>query len=149
MSQFLFTSRPVSLPSPNAPFAFNTTDFENQAGEFCNKIRLPRMVDTTPYEVVDTNVQVDALLEVNDYLHVVSNGIVHNFTGTNSLSPRERQLIELGTQIVAVNVVGDFVDIILSKSVLALPTNNTFDQSVGFIFCAQKFFDVSRSKKKL
>ena len=144
MSQFLFTSRPVSLPSPNAPFAFNTTDFENQAGEFCNKIRLPRMVDTTPYEVVDTNVQVDALLEVNDYLHVVSNGIVHNFTGTNSLSPRERQLIELGTQIVAVNVVGDFVDIILSKSVLALPTNNTFDQSVGFIFCAQKFFDVSR-----
>jgi hypothetical protein len=140
MSQFLFQTSPVSLPSPTAPFAFNV----NETGEFCNKIRVPRLVDTTPYGITDTNVQVDSLLEVNDYIHTISNGIIHNFTGTNLLSPRERQFIELGTQIVAVSVDGDFVDITLSKSVLEPPTITQADNALGFIFCAQKFFDVSR-----
>ncbi len=156
MSQFLFQTSPVSLPSPTAPFAFNA----NETGEFCNKIRLLRNVDTTPYKNAIDSVQVDALLEVNDYLHTISNGTVQE-SGIRQVHGRERPFIEFGTQIVAVRVVNSdgvsqvngvpipesektHVDITLSKAVLEPPTISSADSSLGFIFCAQKFFDVSR-----
>ena len=136
MAQLLFKAQLQKQVQTGNDFYFN----DGAGGQFSNRIRISRFQNLLNEQIQETNDRVDlvSLLDVNTFLHTISKTNVNN---QQEIYP----FVELGAQIVAVDLVNDGtdnIDITISK---AVKNNGNFsdEQSDEFVFCFQEFFNRS------
>lgn len=144
MSQFLFSAEPLNTLNPNGPFDFGQGLNQGSTDvSYSNRIRLSLQGRSRNEKLEEGNlVDLSSFIEVNDFVH--TEGL---FTGQGSnFGLKDKPFIENGTRVIAIEVTngGTVAEITLSKAVVGTGEDEVLPGLGVYLFCAQKFFDVSR-----
>lgn len=144
MSQFLFSAAPLNTLNPSSPFDFGQGLNQGATNvSYSNRIRLSLQGRSRNEKLEEGNlVDLTSFIEVNDFIH--TEGL---FTGQGpNFGLKDKPFIENGTRVVAIEVTnnGAVAEITLSKAVVGTGEDDVLPSLGVYLFCAQKFFDVSR-----